>query len=151
MYCCQYLSPVGRLSLVSDGISLTEITIDGPVTAETGECAVLRQAQNWLDAYFGGEARPPEMPLSPRGTEFQQRVWAYLQTIPFGSTCTYGEIAREIGCRSAQAVGQAVGANPIAIMIPCHRCVGAGGKLTGYAWGIEKKEWLRNHERRNCI
>ena len=151
MYCCQYLSPVGRLSLVSDGISLTEITIDGLVTAETGECAVLRQAQNWLDAYFGGEARPPEMPLSPRGTEFQQRVWAYLQTIPFGSTCTYGEIAREIGCCSAQAVGQAVGANPIAIVIPCHRCVGAGGKLTGYAWGIEKKEWLLSHERRNCI
>ena len=151
MYCCQYLSPVGRLSLVSDGISLTEITIDGPVTAETGESAVLRQAQNWLDAYFGGEARPPEMPLAPRGTEFQQRGWAYLQTIPFGSTCTYGEIAREIGCRSAQAVGQAVGANRIAIVIPCHRCVGAGGKLTGYAWGIEKKEWLLSHERRNCI
>ena len=92
------------------------------------------------------------MPLKLTGTPFQKGVWAYLLTIPYGQTCTYGDIAREMATltgkktMSAQAVGQAVGRNPISIIVPCHRVVGAGGKMTGYAWGIEKKEWLLAHE-----
>lgn len=147
MYCREYMSPIGQLLLVSDGISLTELVMDTQMPAQKGECAVLQQAAAWLDYYFAGIDRKIDFPLHPRGTAFQQKVWEALKNVPFGETRTYADIAREIGCRSAQAAGQAVGANPIAIMIPCHRVIGAKGQLTGYAWGIEKKKWLLEHEK----
>ena len=149
MYCAEYASPVGPLYLVSNGRAITHLYLDTfvPVNAEAGDCPILAAALRWLDDYFQGISRENDFPLAPEGTAFQQRVWEELKTIPYGETCAYGDIAREIGCGSAQAVGQAVGANPIGVIIPCHRVVGAKGRLTGYAWGIEKKKWLLEHEK----
>lgn len=107
---------------------------------------VLRRARDWLDRYFAGEIMlPGELPLAPAGSAFRQAVWEYLCEIPYGEVTTYGEIARKMAARlgrasmSAQAVGGAVGHNPISIIIPCHRVVGANGNLTGYAGGIDRK------------
>ena len=150
-----YPSPVGRILLESDGSALTGLWLDREEAGEENADEVLRKAAAWLDEYFRGEDRPPDFDLAPRGTAFQKLVWQLLLDIPWGHTRTYGalagEAARMLGKEkmSAQAVGQAVGANPIAILIPCHRCVGAGGKLGGYAYGIEKKRWLLDHERKN--
>ena len=154
-YYGEYDSPAGVLGLTSDGEYLTGLTFkrDGssPVT-EGPVPAVLEQTRRWLDAYFAGKL-PPELPaLQTEGTPFQKLIWNLLQDIPCGGTLTYGELAARAAAilgrdrMSPQAVGQAVGANPIAILIPCHRCVGAGGKLTGYAWGISRKQWLLWHE-----
>lgn len=149
MYCREYASPMGQLLLVSDGHALTGLQMDGPMpaNAEKGTCPVLDQAGKWLDDYFAGINGEIGFPLRPQGTAFQQKVWEVVKSVPFGETCAYGDIAREIGCASSQAVGQAVGANPIAIVIPCHRIIGAKGQLTGYAWGVEKKKWLLEHEK----
>lgn len=155
MYFAKYDSPVGTLLLQSDGAALTGAWIDreGPENAEG--CMVLQKAALWLDDYFAGKSRPVDVALHPEGTDFQKQVWQLLITIPFGKTQTYGELAGEMAGllgkenMSAQAIGQAVGKNPISIFIPCHRVVGVGGKLTGYAWGVEKKQWLLRHETRN--
>ena len=107
--------------------------------------------RRWLDVYFSGRKPDFTPPTAPAGTAFQQSVWEILRTIPYGETTTYGAIARRIeqntGCRmSAQAVGGAVGRNPISILIPCHRVIGADGSLTGYAGGLDKKERLLQWE-----
>ena len=112
---------------------------------------ILAKVFRWLDDYFAGDPRPIDVPLKPEGTEFQKKVWAALAGIACGQTRTYGDIARDLagqdaGRMSAQAVGQAVGRNPISILVPCHRVVGAKGQMTGYAWGVEKKVWLLRHE-----
>ena len=113
---------------------------------------MLLAAREWLEDYFRGGDPEVTFPLAPEGTAFQRKVWNLLLQIPRGHTRTYGELAREMAAllgkktMSAQAVGQAVGHNPIGIVIPCHRVVGAGGRLTGYAWGLEKKQWLLSHE-----
>lgn len=146
---CEYASPVGTLYLTADEGGLTGIWMH---PEETEVFPVLEQARHWLDAYFSGNPQQPDFPLNPHGTPFQKQVWDMLLTIPYGQVRTYGDIAREMAVRtgkqkmSAQAVGQAVGANPISILIPCHRVVGANGKLTGYAGGLDKKEWLLRHE-----
>lgn len=155
-YYSQYDSPVGQLLLTSDGGSLTGLWMNREVPENAlpgGEVPVLAQTEKWLDAYFRGENPPvSEIPLAPEGTDFQQAVWKILLAIPLGQTRTYGDIAREMAGilgkekMSAQAVGSAVGANPISILIPCHRVVGAKGQLTGYAGGLEKKVWLLKHE-----
>ena len=93
-----------------------------------------------------GENPSMPFPLSPQGTDFQQRVWTYLAQIPYGESRTYGEIARTLSCRSAQAIGQAVGRNPLLLLIPCHRVLGTEKKLTGYAAGLDRKRWLLQHE-----
>ena len=146
---CQYPSPIGSLTLYSDGSSLTGL-IPGepePQGINLEDLSIFDCARSWLDAYFSGNPIPPDFPLCPAGTDFQRRVWALLPAIPYGQTLSYGAIARQLGENmSAQAVGQAVGKNPIAIIIPCHRVVGSGGQMTGYAWGIEKKQWLLAHE-----
>lgn len=149
-------SPVGALLMVSDGEKLLGLTIGGtpePDWVREDNLGVFRQTRKWLEAYFRGvPAKAEELPLAPAGTPFQMRVWQILLDIPFGQIRTYGDIARQIGAEmgkkkmSAQAVGQAVGRNPIWIIIPCHRCMGAGNRLTGYAGGIEKKAWLLRHE-----
>ena len=146
-YITRYDSPIGPLYLYSDGASLTGLS---PVL--TGEIQddlpLFRKVRDWLDAYFRGE-RPDSrsLPLDPPGTDFQKAVWAELLNIPYGESKTYGDIAKALDRpRGAQAIGQAVGRNPIVIIIPCHRILGAGGKLTGFAWGLEKKKWLLRHE-----
>lgn len=117
------------------------------------ELEVFSRAKDWLDRYFNGKKpEPSELPLAPVGGEFRQTVWELLCEIPYGELTTYGQIAREAAKRlqresmSAQAVGGAVGHNPISIIIPCHRVVGTGGSLTGYAGGLDKKIWLLKHE-----
>ena len=148
-------SPVGELLIVSDGRCLTGLYIQcqPEPSWQQGDLTLFDTVKSWLTGYFAGK-RPDvsDLPLKLTGTPFQKAVWAYLLTIPYGQTCTYGDIARKMAAlagkktMSAQAVGQAVGRNPISIIVPCHRVVGAGGKMTGYAWGIEKKEWLLAHE-----
>lgn len=146
---CQYPSPVGTLYLTADEDGLTGIWMH---PEKTEDFPVLSQAKLWLDSYFSGNPAEITFSLNPQGTPFQKQVWTLLLTIPYGETTTYGTLAREMARRtgrermSAQAVGQAVGKNPISILIPCHRVVGAGGKLTGYAGGLAKKEWLLRHE-----
>ena len=150
-----YDSPLGRVLLESDGNSLTGLWLEREVPGEERWDLVLERAAFWLDDYFRGRCREIDFPLNPKGTAFQKLVWQLLLEIPWGAGATYGDLARETAKRmgkekmSAQAVGQAVGANPIAILIPCHRCVAAGGKLGGYAYGADKKRWLLEHERKN--
>ncbi len=148
-------SPVGPLHLASDGSSITGLWMEGQkyfaatLTGETQkapELPVFRQAAAWLDAYFSGEVPPALPPLAPQGSPFRQAVWKLLLEIPRGQTTTYGALAQKLrnqGISAApQAVGGAVGHNPISILIPCHRVVGAGGSLTGYAGGIAAKQQL---------
>lgn len=147
-------SPVGPLYLTSDGEKLTGLWMRKPEgEAVRADLPVFREARKWLDAYFRGEDPAVEaLPLAPAGTPFQKMVWELLLDIPFGQTRTYGDLAKEAAARlgkdrmSAQAIGGAVGRNPISIIIPCHRVVGAGHALTGYAGGLEKKLWLLRHE-----
>ena len=151
-----YASPLGTLTLASDGENLTGLWMAGQKYFAAGTPAnlpvrddlpVFMQARDWLDRYFAGE-RPAvcELPLAPQGSAFRQSVWRILCEIPYGQTVTYGEIAKRLGVRSAQAVGGAVGHNPISIIIPCHRVLGSDGSLTGYAGGVDKKIWLLTHE-----
>lgn len=157
-YTAYYRSSLGNIMLSSDGEALTGLFFDGQryfgsmVDAQHEKRAVLpifKETSRWLDIYFSGR-KPDFMPtLELRGTPFQQRVWKELLTIPYGQTVTYGELARRIGCRSAQAVGGAVGRNPIPIIVPCHRVVGTNGALTGYAGGIDRKRALLELEQKN--
>jgi len=152
----QYDSPLGILTLTCDGESLKELRFsDVPIRETNTNCSnkhesnstsptvpVLEETRRWLDCYFSGKKPTFTPQVAPLGTLFQRRVWDKLLSIPYGETVTYGEIARRIGCKSAQAVGNAVGRNPIAIIIPCHRIIGADGTLTGYAYGLEIKRQL---------
>ena len=150
-----YPSPLGPLTLASDGVTLTGLWLPGQkyfgggaaLWEEKEDLPVFAAAFRWLDDYFaGGQPDPEELPLAPAGTAFRQSVWQELLQIPYGETLTYGDIARRIGCASARAVGGAVGHNPISLIIPCHRVLGADGSLTGYAGGTEYKRWLLAHE-----
>lgn len=146
-------SPIGRILMMSDGENLNALEAIGRRNialnglAENKEISVFKSANLWLKKYFSGENPPvSSVPIKPlEGTPFQKIVWKILLEIPYGSTITYGEIAREAARRlgklkmSAQAVGQAVGQNPISIIIPCHRVIGANGNLTGYNGGIDVK------------
>ncbi len=154
-YTAIYPSPVGKLTLACDGANLVGLWIEGqkyfgsslpqPMTPKS-DLPVLVAAQNWLDRYFAGEnPSVSELPLHPIGSAFRQEVWNILCQIPYGTVTTYGAIAKKIAQKmgrasmSGQAVGGAVGHNPISIIIPCHRVVGANGSLTGYAGGIDTK------------
>lgn len=150
----EYESPVGRITLVSDGTSLIGAYLDGQRYFAAGlpdlipgADGALTAAARWLDCYFAGQKPSPDaLPLRLTGSEFRQRVLRELLRIPHGKTTTYSEIADRLGCRSAQAIGGAVGHNPISIIIPCHRVLGADGSLTGYAGGLDRKCWLLHHE-----
>ena len=147
-YITRYPSPVGPLTICSDGTAITGLWPDHAGKVRD-DLPVLAAARDWLDRYFRGERPDPkELPLRPAGTDFQRQVWEKLLEVPYGETRSYGHIAREIGKpRACQAVGQAVGRNPISIMIPCHRIIGADGSLTGFAWGLPMKRQLLNHEK----
>lgn len=157
LYSVDYASPVGKLTLAADEKALVGLWMEGQryfgsslqVEMMCHEIVpVLGNAVSWLDAYFaGGKPSLENMPLSPQGTDFQLSVWKALCTIPYGKTSTYGAIARqlsaELSCNvSPRTVGNAVGHNPISIIIPCHRVVGSNGSLTGYAGGLERKKYL---------
>ncbi|WP_242236674.1 methylated-DNA--[protein]-cysteine S-methyltransferase [Streptococcus acidominimus] len=154
-YKCLYQSPLGPLSLIATDKGLRGIWFEDQKYFERGvtetpimvEHPILKQATLLLDAYFAGQAVDLSLlPLDLSATPFQKAVWQFLQEIPCGQTVTYGQIAKSLGILSGQAVGGAVGKNPISILIPCHRVVGKKGQLTGYAGGIEKKRWLLAHE-----
>ena len=142
-----YHSPLGDIVLTSDGLALTGLRFAEATNGEPAQdIPPLADACRWLDLYFSG-AKPDFTPrLAPQGTPFQQSVWGELLAIPYGHTVSYGYIAQRLHCRSAQAVGGAVGRNPIALIIPCHRVVGSDGHLTGYAYGLDRKQWLLSHE-----
>ena len=155
-YIGHYDSPLGGITLSSDGEALTRLWFDGQkyyaaaLDREHEEKAlpVFGETAQWLDCYFSGK-EPDFIPkLNPRGTPFRRAVWDVLLTIPYGQTTTYGEIGRKLGLSrgAAQAVGGAVGHNPISLIIPCHRVVGADGSLTGYAGGLDKKRRLLEME-----
>ena len=142
-----YHSPLGDIVLTSDGLALTGLRFAEATNGEPAQdIPPLADACRWLDLYFSG-AKPDFIPrLAPQGTPFQQSVWGELLAIPYGHTVSYGYIAQRLRCRSAQAVGGAVGRNPIALIIPCHRVIGSNGQLTGYAYGLDRKQWLLSHE-----
>ena len=155
-----YDSPLGPLLLYSDGKSLTDLWLEKrphfpeeirnrPVQQQ--DLPIFHDVRNWLDCYFSGDRpTPDELPLKPEGTDFQLAVWHRLCQIPYGETTTYGTLARQFsppgGRMSPQAIGGAVGRNPISIIIPCHRVVGADGSLVGYGGGVNNKRWLLLHE-----
>ncbi len=154
-----YPSPVGRMVLGSDGRALAGLWFErqkyfpaGPME-ENGTLPVFAFVRDWLDAYFGGDKPDPRaLPLAPAGSDFRRLVWDLLLDIPYGEVTTYGALADKAARRmgrytmSAQAVGGAVGHNPISVIVPCHRVVGADGSLTGYAAGLGVKSWLLQHE-----
>lgn len=164
-YQTAYTSPIGKLTLACDenGSHLVGLWIEGQkyfggtiLNELTHQDAIplLEEAKHWLDCYFDGE-KPDHhwLPLKPMGSAFRQAVWEILQQIPYGEVISYSEIAKRIAAQrglssmSAQAVGGAVGHNPISILIPCHRVIGKNHSLTGYAGGVQKKQWLLQHER----
>ena len=161
IYTAHVPSPLGLLLLSAKEDALIGLWLPGQKyygaglpekTAEDADYAPLRAAALWLEAYFAG--KNPEtrsLRLSPHGSEYQRLIWAMLSEIPYGATVTYGALAAEAEMRlgrrtSARAVGAAVGRNPISVIIPCHRVIGSDGSLTGYAGGLDKKEWLLRHE-----
>ncbi len=155
-FCC-IDSPIGRLTLTSDGTALTGLYMGSPSkppprTADwvmDPTAAPLPEAVRQLREYFAGERRAFDLPLCLSGTDFQKLVWRQLTAIPFGETWSYGQLAKSLGNPSAcRAVGLANGKNPIAIIVPCHRVIGADGTLTGFGGGLPRKEWLLTHEGR---
>ena len=151
-------SPIGELLLASDGESVTGLYMQSQKHGATQtrdwkrDETALKRPRVQLQAYFAGELRDFELPLAAEGTPFQQRVWRALCDIPYGETISYGELARRIGQPSAaRAVGLANGQNPSAIVVPCHRVIGADGSLTGYGGGLERKRWLLAHESKGSM
>lgn len=150
-------TPIGTLLLAGDGDGLRTIEFPG---ARQGRCIEphwrrdrrhLGTAITQLEAYFAGDLTAFDLPLAAQGTVFRHTVWDALVGIPYGTTISYGELARRIGRPSAsRAVGAANGANPIPIIVPCHRVIGSGGALTGFAGGLPIKQWLLEHERRHA-
>lgn len=146
-------SPVGPLTLHSNGEALIGLEFEQQrfplARAERGENAILASAREQLALYFEGKLNAFDLPLAPEGTAFQRAVWASLRKIPFGETWSYAGLAADIGKpKASRAVGLANGKNPISIVIPCHRVIGADGSLTGYGGGMERKRWLLEHEGR---
>lgn len=146
-------SPVGRLLLAGTGAGLIQLAFERgrstarPAAGWTPAEGPFREAIRQLGAYFAGRLRAFDLPLQPNGTAFERQVWQELTRIPYGRTIAYGELARRLGRPSAaRAVGLANGRNPLAIVIPCHRVIGANGSLTGYGGGLETKRWLLEHE-----
>jgi methylated-DNA-[protein]-cysteine S-methyltransferase len=156
IYFTVYESPIQELKLLSDGRSLIGLYMMSEKHGlhqqsdwvEGDSVAPFPETKRQLDEYFAGELTEFNLPIQLHGTEFQQKVWEVLKTIPYGVTMSYGELAKLINQPNAsRAVGLANGKNPVSIVVPCHRVIGTNGKLTGYGGGIERKQWLLSHER----
>jgi O-6-methylguanine DNA methyltransferase len=160
-------TPIGDMLALDSGVGLCALEFIDPDTRLTrlearlrrwfpphemadGDTPTISRMRAWLEAYFAGTSADADgLPLDMRGADFEQRVWAALRAIPAGETTSYGAIAKTLGATGAsRAVGAANGANPIAIIVPCHRVIGASGSLTGYGGGLDRKTWLLDHERR---
>ena len=148
-------TPIGRLLLVADEHGLRQIDFPGAEPDQRIDAGWQRSRRHLdvaieqLGAYFAGQLQAFDVPLAARGTDFRRSVWNELVHIPYGETISYGELARRIGQpQASRAVGAANGANPLPIIVPCHRVVGANGKLTGFSGGLPIKQWLLDHERR---
>lgn len=149
-------SPLGIITLASKGSSLIGLWLEGqkyhPDFSQweyAPQYPVFIETAHWLGQYFAGlRPDPRALPLAPEGTEFQKLVWLHLLEIPYGEHITYGDLAKKLNCGSPRAVGAAVSRNPISIVIPCHRVLGQGGQLTGYAGGLVRKRWILEFE---CI
>jgi methylated-DNA-[protein]-cysteine S-methyltransferase len=146
-------SPIGRIGLTATPDGLAEIWFDGydasaaPGVGDRDPAGVLDQAKAQLEEYFAGTRTSFDVPLAPSGSAIELNVWALLREIPTGRTASYGEIARKLGEPTmARAVGRANGQNPLPIVVPCHRVIGANGSLVGFGGGIERKRWLLEHE-----
>lgn len=164
MYRDSYDSPVGKITIISDGAAIKGLWIEGQQhidefshrVVEKKELSVFRQTREWLDVYFAGKCPGVLPPVAPEGSAFRRKVWEILLEIPYGKVRTYGDIAAQIAKEtgmnrmSAQAVGGAVGHNPISILIPCHRVVGKNGNLVGYDGGLDKKAFLLALENNRC-
>ena len=151
MHCIyKYNSIIGDIFISDDENSLLSVKFVNHNFIENKENKIIRQTIKQLDEYFNGKRKKFELPLNPKGTEFQKKVWLQLMNIPYGKTATYKDIATQIGDpKASRAVGNANNKNPIAIIIPCHRVIGSNNKLTGYAGGLDKKEKLLNLEKNN--
>ena len=153
-----YESPLGRLTLYATASALVGLTFptqsvtfsDSIYKVERTSSPILTHTIQWLDQYFAGQVPTVTIPLAPQGTAFQQKVWSHLQHIPYGATLTYGELSQLVfhspRPKGAQAIGSAVGANPISLIIPCHRILGKGSSLTGYTGGLSIKRALLSIE-----
>lgn len=143
--------PVGRIWIAADDTGVTDVSYAGPPAgAVEGRTPLIDEAAEQLNGYFRGERREFDLPLSPSGTPFRLKVWEELRRIPYGLTVTYGQVAAAVGDpKASRAVGMANNRNPLAIIVPCHRVVGADGSLTGYAGGLANKELLLALEKKN--
>jgi methylated-DNA-[protein]-cysteine S-methyltransferase len=141
-------SPIGPLGLIASDVALQGVVFDGRGIRSEGGASVLDEAARQLTAYFEGDLVTFDLPLEPHGTDFQRQCWLALATIPYGQTVSYGEQARRLGLGSdkARAVGAANGSNPVPIVLPCHRVIGADGSLTGFGGGLPVKRFLLEHE-----
>ena len=141
-------SPIGPLGLLASDVALQGVVFDGRRIRSEGSASVLDEAARQLTAYFEGDLVTFDLPLELHGTDFQRQCWVALASIPYGQTVSYGEQARRLGLGSdkARAVGNANGANPLPIVLPCHRVIGADGSLTGFGGGLHVKRFLLEHE-----
>ena len=145
---------VGKICIIENGTEITNLDFYDDIIEEAvqNDTPLIREIKQQLDDYFSGKRKNFELPLAPKGTEFQQKVWNALRNIPYGETKCYSEVAQIVGnAKASRAVGLANNKNPIAIIIPCHRVIGKSGKLVGYGGGLEKKEILLNIEKSNSI
>lgn len=151
IYISKYVSPIGTLTISADDTALTGLWIDGQKnfgsTLSGHKCienenTVIKDTKLWLDKYFAGKMPKIEINVKFEGTDFQKRIWNILRNIPYGRTVTYADIAQAAGSKSPRAAGNAIGKNPISIIVPCHRVISATGKLTGYAGGLDAKAML---------
>ncbi|WP_123052926.1 methylated-DNA--[protein]-cysteine S-methyltransferase [Clostridium sp. JN-1] len=148
-----YDTPIGKIGIAENGTHITHLSFNEFIAEDINiiETPLIKKAILELNEYFTKKRKIFDLPLAPEGTEFQKKVWSELCKIPYGTTCSYKDIARAIGNEKAcRAVGMANNKNPIAIFIPCHRVIGSNGKLVGYAGGLDTKKKLLNIEKENC-
>jgi len=143
-------SPLGLIEITGNGRAVTAMRFceAGEAERKDSDDPVLLECQKQLQEYFQGNRKAFDIPVELKGTEFQKKVWEALKAIPYGKSTCYEEIAKSLGnVKACRAVGAAIGRNPVCILVPCHRVSGKDGSLTGFAWGLERKKWLLNHEK----